>query len=105
MRDSLVDTPVTVGVRVLDIEYQVSCAEDEVDELIESARDLDDQMQQIRKSGKVFGLNRIAIMAALNIAHGNLRLRRRMAGADRDLGKLAERIGRVVETREADVGD
>ena len=45
----------TVSVRILDKEYQVSCRQDEVDALTSSARYLDQQMRQIRESGKVFG--------------------------------------------------
>lgn len=59
----------TVSVKILDKEYQVSCAQDEVDALTASARYLDEQMRSIRESGKVFGLDRIAVMAALNLAH------------------------------------
>lgn len=59
----------TVTVKILDKEYQVSCPADEVDALTSSARYLDDQMRTIRESGKVFGLDRIAVMAALNIAN------------------------------------
>ncbi len=59
----------TVSVKILDKEYQVACPPEEVDALTASARYLDEQMRQIRDSGKVFGLDRIAVMAALNISH------------------------------------
>jgi cell division protein ZapA len=59
----------TVSVKILEKEYQVSCPEDEVEALSSSARYLDRQMSQIRDSGKVFGLDTIAVMAALNITH------------------------------------
>jgi len=59
----------TLSVRILDKEYQVSCGKDEVEALTQSARYLDQQMVAIRDSGKVFGLDRIAVMAALNISH------------------------------------
>jgi len=59
----------TVSVRILDKEYQVSCQQDEVEALSASARYLDQQMRTIRESGKVFGLDRIAVMAALNISN------------------------------------
>ena len=59
----------TVSVKILDKEYQVSCQKDEVEALSASARYLDQQMRQIRESGKVFGLDRIAVMAALNISN------------------------------------
>jgi len=59
----------TVSVKILEKEYQVACPDDEVDALTSSARYLDRQMSEIRDSGKVFGLDRIAVMAALNIAN------------------------------------
>jgi cell division protein ZapA len=63
----------TVSVRILDKEYQVSCQREEVEALSASARYLDQQMRTIRESGKVFGLDRIAVMAALNISNELLR--------------------------------
>jgi cell division protein ZapA len=68
-------TATTVSVKILDKEYQVSCPQDEVDALTASARHLDQQMRQIRESGKVFGLDRIAVMAALNLANELLQKR------------------------------
>ncbi len=63
----------TVTVRILDKDYQVACPEEEVEALTASARYLDQQMQQIRTGGKVLGIDRIAVMAALNIANDYLK--------------------------------
>ncbi|MFZ5593530.1 MAG: cell division protein ZapA [Pseudomonadota bacterium] len=60
---------VPVAVRVLDKEYLVACPEEERSELLASARYLNDKMKEIRDTGKVIGSDRIAVMAALNIAH------------------------------------
>ncbi len=59
----------TVTVTILGKEYQVACPEEEVESLTQSAKFLDKQMGDIRQSGKVVGLDRIAVMADLNIAH------------------------------------
>ena len=59
----------TVIVTILEKEYQVSCPPEQKEELVQSARYLDTQMHKIRKTGKVIGLERIAVMAALNISH------------------------------------
>ena len=59
----------TVTVNILDKEYQVACPEEQQAELIVSASYLDKQMRSIRETGKVIGLERIAVMAALNISH------------------------------------
>ena len=63
----------TVSVNILDKEYQVACPADQEAELIVSASYLDRQMRTIRETGKVIGLERIAVMAALNISHELLR--------------------------------
>ena len=59
----------TVTVHILDKEYQVSCPPEQEAELVVSASYLDKQMRSIRETGKVIGLERIAVMAALNISH------------------------------------
>jgi cell division protein ZapA len=58
-----------VNVKILDKEYQVSCKADEKADLLDSAELLNRKMREIRDSGKVTGLDRIAVMAALNMAH------------------------------------
>ena len=59
----------TVTVTILDKEYQVACPQEQQSELVVSAKYLDKQMRTIRESGKVIGIERIAVMAALNISH------------------------------------
>ncbi len=58
-----------VNVKILDKEYQVACKADERADLLDSAELLNAKMLEIRDSGKVTGLDRIAIMAALNLAN------------------------------------
>ncbi|OZB12389.1 MAG: cell division protein ZapA [Marinobacter sp. 34-60-7] len=62
-------SPTTVEVRILDKEYLVACPPEEQDALRRAAKHLDNKMREIRSSGKVFGTERIAVMAALNITH------------------------------------
>ncbi len=61
--------PTTVTVRILDKDYQVACPEEQQSELVVSAKYLDKQMRSIRDTGKVIGVERIAVMAALNISY------------------------------------
>ena len=61
--------PKTVTVKILDKEYQVACPEDQEEDLSTSAKYLDKQMRKIRDTGKVIGVERIAVMAALNIGY------------------------------------
>lgn len=56
-------------VKILDKEYRVSCPPEEREALAEAARYLHDKMRDIRSGGKVIGLERIAVMAALNISY------------------------------------
>ncbi|VAW94173.1 Z-ring-associated protein ZapA [hydrothermal vent metagenome] len=58
-----------ISVNILGKEYLISCNDDERNSLISAADFLDDKMREIRDSGKVIGTDRIAVMAALNIAH------------------------------------
>jgi cell division protein ZapA len=69
-----------VSVRILEKEYQFSCPVDERAALLDSAEYLNAEMKKIRDSGKVIGLDRIAVMAALNMANELLRLRARESG-------------------------
>ena len=58
-----------VNVKILDKEYQISCKADEKAALLDSAELLNSKMLEIRDGGKVTGLDRIAVMAALNMAN------------------------------------
>ena len=58
-----------VSVRILDKEYQVACPASERTDLLDSAEILNEKMREIRDSGRVVGLDRIAVMAALNMAN------------------------------------
>lgn len=65
--------PMTV--HILDKEYKVACTPEERKALQASAQLLDGKMREIRNQAGVVGLDRVAVMAALNIAHELLLLR------------------------------
>ena len=81
--------PQIVTVSILDKEYQINCAPDEVAALRQSAQYLDDKMREIKSSSSVFGLDRLAIMAALNIAN--------------DLISQTQKTGEVVANQEGEI--
>jgi cell division protein ZapA len=56
-------------INIMGREFRVACREEEQKGLLEAVDYLNRKMQEIRGSGKVVGLERIAIMAALNITH------------------------------------
>ena len=67
------EKPTTVEVNILDKDYLVACPDDARQAQIQAAQHLDTKMREIRASGKVFGTERIAVMAALNITHDLLK--------------------------------
>lgn len=66
---------VRVNIKILEKEYQVGCAPEERSALLESAELLNARMREIRDAGRVVGMERIAVMAALNIANEFIRNR------------------------------
>jgi len=80
------DAPLArVSVRILEKEYQVACTVDERAALLDSAEYLNSEMKKIRESGKVIGLDRIAVIAALNMANELLKLRSRDTTVESDV--------------------
>lgn len=77
-----------VDVNIMGREFKVSCADDEREGLINSVNYLDKKMREIRDTGKVIGVERIAIMAALNLAHELLNTR----SGGVDIGDFKRRI-------------
>ena len=67
----------TLEIKILDRDLRVACPEDERAELLDAVSYLDQKMREIRDAGKIVSVERIAIMAALNIAHEFLELRER----------------------------
>ncbi|NRA41252.1 MAG: cell division protein ZapA [Pseudomonadales bacterium] len=66
--------PVSVTVNILGKDYQIACAPEEKQQLIDAASHLDCKMREVREKGNIFGLERIAVMSALNLAHELLSL-------------------------------
>jgi len=64
-----------LDVNIMGREFRVSCTEEERRELLKAVDHLNSKMREIRDTGKVIGVERIAIMAALNIAHEYLSTR------------------------------
>ena len=71
----MTDRTSRVSVRILEKEYQVACLSEERSELLDSAEYLNAKMKEIRDAGNIVGLDRIAVMAALNLAHELLKIR------------------------------
>jgi len=95
-----------VSVRILEKEYHVACPAEERAALLDSAEYLNRKMREIRDGGKVVGLDRIAVMAALNITNDLLLSRGRDEGTETDLAlrlkTLRERVESVLTRGQLD---
>jgi cell division protein ZapA len=87
-----------VSVRILEKDYHVACPAEERAALLDSAEYLNRKMREIRDSGKVVGLDRIAVMAALNIAHDLLESQGRDDGTSTDLASRLKVMRERVES-------
>ncbi|MDI1308177.1 MAG: cell division protein ZapA [Methylotenera sp.] len=58
-----------IDVNIMGRDFTVSCTDEERPGLINAVNFLDKKMRDIRDSGKIIGVERIAMMAALNLAH------------------------------------
>lgn len=70
-----IEDPLTVTVRIMGREYAVACPKEEHEALVASAEFLNQRMMTIRRRGKALGAERIAVMAALNIARELLQIK------------------------------
>lgn len=86
-----------VSVRIMDKEFVVACGYDERAALLDAAEFLNGRMREIRDTGKVVGLDRVAIMAALNLAHEFLRSRDRDSKGDNGIGQRVRALRERVE--------
>ena len=82
----------TIEVQLLGRSYRVACTDAEREALLQAVAYLDGKMNEIRKSGKVMGAERIAVMAALNVAHELLTVK---LGAGFDVGQAKRRISAI----------
>ncbi len=87
-----------VSVRILDKEYQVACPADERTDLLDSAEVLNAKMREIRDSGRIVGVDRIAVMAALNMANDLLHAQARDRSLDGDVSSRLKLISDRVES-------
>ena len=96
------ETNAQVSVRILDKEYQVACPASERTDLLDSAEVLNTKMREIRDSGRIVGLDRIAVMAALNMANDLLHAQER----DKTLeGDISIRLKLISDRVESVLGD
>lgn len=92
----MVDSRNTLTVSILDRDFRINCPADSQHELTAAAKFLDDKMRDIRNasnnSGKVLGADRIAVIAALNIAHQLQQLQSQQAKVSEQIDRINERL-------------
>lgn len=92
--------PVTVN--ILDRKYQFACPEPERDDLKKAAEELDEAMREIKDSGRLMSLERIALQAALNYCDQTLKLRRavneRQEKIDSRIRMLADELDEAIQS-------
>ncbi len=81
-----------VNVTILDKEYLISCTDDEHEELHTAVSFLNMKMKEVKDSGKVIGSERVAVMAALNIAHELLAYKRENADYTSSIDTTLKRL-------------
>lgn len=84
-----------ITIKILDKEFSLSCPPEQEIALRTAAHYLDGQMRQIRHKGRVVGVDRIAITAALNITHEMMSLRQQ--STQRDVSAYTDKINLLVE--------
>lgn len=82
-----------VSIRILDREYTVGVGADGRDALMDAARLLDGRMREIRGSNRMAAVDRVAVLAALNLAHELQQSRER----EYELGRLLDRMERSLD--------
>lgn len=90
--------PARVSVRILDRDYMVACPHEERPALLDAAEYLNTRMREVRDSGKVVGLDRIAVMVALNMANELLQQRDRGSRDAIEAGDKVRALRERVET-------
>ena len=87
--------PDPVSVRILDREYTVGVGADGRDALMAAAKLLDGKMREIRGANRMAAVDRVAVLAALNLAHELQQLRERDAEVERTLDAIERRLDGV----------
>ncbi len=81
-----------VSVTILEKEYLIACSEEERDLLNDAANLLNDKMQEVKTSGKIIGSERVAVLAALNIAHEMLAYKKENEGYTSNVDGVVRRL-------------
>jgi len=88
-----------IDVKILDRDYRLAVSPDDRKRLLEAVAVVDEKMRSIRDAGKISGLDRIAVMAALQLAHELLGA----SGAAAPSGDVLRRIRKITDDIDAEI--
>lgn len=88
-----------IDVKILDRDYRLAVSPDDRSRLLEAVAVVDEKMRSIRDAGKISGLDRIAVMAALQLAHELLGA----SGAAAPSGDVLRRIRKITDDIDAEI--
>ncbi|MFC4728009.1 cell division protein ZapA [Coralloluteibacterium thermophilus] len=86
-----------VNVRILDRDFLVACQPEERDGLLAAAQLLDARMREIRGSNRMVTIDRVAVLAALNLAHEFMQLKTASEARDREIARTVDEVERTLE--------
>ena len=86
-----------VSIRILDREYTVGVAPDERDGLMAAARLLDGKMREVRGANRMAAVDRVAVLAALNLAHELQQIRDDNQQRDREVSRVLADLQRKLD--------
>ena len=90
-----------VNIRILDREYTVGVDPDERESLLSAARLLETKMREVRGSNRMAALDRVTVLAALNLAHELEQLRNENALRDREIARTLVELNHRIDTLSA----
>lgn len=86
-----------VNIRILDREYTVGVAAEERESLLSAAKLLDSRMRDVRGANRMAAIDRVAVLAALNLAHELQQLRNDTGTLDRELERTLDDLHRRLD--------
>lgn len=92
-----------VTIRILDREYTVGVAPGERDGLLAAARLLESKMREVRGDNRMAAIDRVAVLAALNLAHELEQLRNEQRTRDHELTRTLADLNRRLDLIGADL--
>jgi len=100
----MTDKAKSLDVNIMGRSYKVTCPDEEREALLQAVAYLDQKMGEIKSGGRVASVERIAVMAALNIAHELLEARARGTSASAppadgfDIAEVKRRMAAMLAT-------